>query len=47
MEKSGIEDAVFVHVNGFTGGAKTLEGAIKMLNKSLMKYLQREDQSLK
>ena len=27
---SGVEDAVFVHANGFIGGAKSYEGALKM-----------------
>lgn len=32
---SGISDAVFVHMNGFTGGAKSLEGIMSMVRKTL------------
>lgn len=32
---SGIPGAIFVHVNGFTGGNQTLEGAIEMCKRSL------------
>lgn len=32
---SGIMDCIFVHVNGFVGGKKTKEGAIKMARASL------------
>lgn len=32
---SGIPDATFVHMNGFTGGAKSLEGIMRMVRKSL------------
>lgn len=33
---SGISDAVFVHMNGFTGGAKSLEGIMSMVRKTLL-----------
>lgn len=32
---SGVPDAVFVHMNGFTGGAKTLDGVMSLIRKSL------------
>ncbi|HTQ70595.1 MAG TPA: MYG1 family protein [Acidocella sp.] len=34
-QASGVEDAVFVHVRRFVGGAKTREGAIAMARKAL------------
>eukprot|EP01091_Cochliopodium_minus_P008544 TRINITY_DN1958_c0_g1_i1.p1 TRINITY_DN1958_c0_g1~~TRINITY_DN1958_c0_g1_i1.p1 ORF type:complete len:328 (+),score=96.78 TRINITY_DN1958_c0_g1_i1:75-1058(+) len=34
-QKAGIPDLVFVHANGFIGGAKTFEGALKMSQLSL------------
>jgi uncharacterized UPF0160 family protein len=34
-EKSGVENCIFVHSNGFIGGNKTYEGALRMLQKSL------------
>lgn len=36
-KESGIGGAYFVHVNGFIGGARSLEGALKMAYKSLEK----------
>jgi uncharacterized UPF0160 family protein len=33
--KSGIEGCIFVHANGFIGGNKTFEGALKMAIRSL------------
>ena len=30
-KESGIEGCIFVHANGFIGGNKTYEGALKML----------------
>lgn len=33
--KCGIEGCIFVHANGFIGGNKTFDGALKMLQKSL------------
>lgn len=35
---SGIEGCTFVHMTGFTGGNKTLEGAIKMCEASLESF---------
>lgn len=32
---AGVSDAVFVHMNGFTGGAKSFEGVMEMVRKSL------------
>ncbi|KAM0681184.1 hypothetical protein GINT2_000378 [Glugoides intestinalis] len=38
LEKiSGIEGCIFVHATGFTGGNKTLEGAMEMCKRSLKK----------
>lgn len=34
-EKSGLPDAVFCHVNGFIGGARSYESAYKMAALSL------------
>lgn len=34
-EQSGISGCVFVHANGFIGGNKTYEGALKMATESL------------
>ena len=34
-EKSGLSDAVFCHVNGFIGGAKSYDSAFKMAVMSL------------
>ncbi len=34
-EASGVEDAVFVHLRRFVGGAKSREGAIAMAHKAL------------
>lgn len=38
LEKaSGINGAYFVHVNGFIGGARSLDGATEIANQSLIK----------
>lgn len=37
-KKSGIEGCIFVHASGFTGGNKTLGGAIKMCEVSLENF---------
>ena len=34
-EKYGVDGCIFVHVSGFTGGNKTLEGALQMAIHSL------------
>ncbi|RMZ95313.1 UPF0160 mitochondrial [Brachionus plicatilis] len=34
-DKASIADCIFVHANGFIGGNKTYEGALKMLQKAL------------
>lgn len=34
-KESGIDGATFVHVTGFTGGAKTKEGVLKMAEETL------------
>ncbi|KAI5168759.1 hypothetical protein PAEPH01_0397 [Pancytospora epiphaga] len=36
VSASGISDSIFVHATGFTGSAKTLSGAIRMCEKSLL-----------
>eukprot|EP00475_Leptophrys_vorax_P012131 TRINITY_DN1855_c0_g1_i1.p2 TRINITY_DN1855_c0_g1~~TRINITY_DN1855_c0_g1_i1.p2 ORF type:complete len:321 (-),score=102.12 TRINITY_DN1855_c0_g1_i1:2053-3015(-) len=35
-EQIGIPGAIFVHANGFIGGAKTFEGALEMANQALV-----------
>lgn len=42
---SGIPDCVFVHVSGFTGGNKTVDGAIMMCEKTL-EHLGRENKQI-
>ncbi len=34
-KESGIDGGVFVHISGFIGGNKTLEGALAMAKKAL------------
>jgi len=35
QKKSGIPDAVFVHANGFIGGAKSRDGALALAVKTI------------
>lgn len=42
---SGIDGCLFVHATGFTGGNKTLNGAIKMCEKSLESRVKRQKES--
>lgn len=35
QEMSGVQDAVFVHISGFIGGARSKEGALKLAELSL------------
>ena len=37
-KKAGIDGLVFVHASGFTGGAKTRDGALNLAIKSLERY---------